>query len=112
MFDYCSAASRFSVGRCLRQHTTLLVSFLSYPNKAISSITLDLLVALGFPFITFSVSDKMKIVKTCVSFFFKLLHQYSIACQHESKSHVASVRLILFILDSSISSKLFFLEVQ
>ncbi|CAB4000632.1 integrator complex subunit 5-like [Paramuricea clavata] len=73
----------FSVGRCLRQHTTLLVSFLSYPNKAISSITLDLLVALGFPFITFSVSDKMKIVKTCASFFFKLLHQYNTACQQE-----------------------------
>ncbi|XP_028407768.1 integrator complex subunit 5-like [Dendronephthya gigantea] len=71
----------FSVGRSMRQHTPLLVSFLPYPNKVISSVTLDLLIALGFPFIAFSVSEKIRIVKTCVNFFFKLLHQYNTACQ-------------------------------
>ena len=85
MFDNFSFFSSFSVGRGLRRHTTLLVSFLPYPSKAISSVTLDLLITLGFPFISFSVSEKMKIVRTCVSFFFKLLHQYSAAFQPESK---------------------------
>ena len=91
-FNNCFVSLRFSVGRCLKQHTALLVSFLPYPNKTISSVTLDLLIALGFPFISFSVSDKMKIVRTCVSFFFKLLHQYSAACQSQSK-------FLVFFLD-------------
>ena len=82
----CVSPFRFSVGRCLKQHVASLVSFLPYPNKAISSVTLDLLIALGFPFIIFSVGEKLRIVKTCVSFFFKLLHQYSTAAQEESKS--------------------------
>lgn len=69
----------FSLSHCIKKHSCLLVSFLFYPSMLITSVTLDVLLTLGFPLATMALSDKTKIVRTFVSFLFNLLHEYKFA---------------------------------
>lgn len=76
---------RFSLSHCIKKHSCLLVSFLFYPSMLITSVTLDVLLTLGFPLATMALSDKTKIVRTFVSFLFNLLHEYKFASLEKSK---------------------------